>query len=81
MAVGAQLYCLEAGIDVPASLAIGAYSGLEIGQIMPHRLTTVRSKRFDIGQRSARAILRRLDGKRPRRIQDLGFEFIEGETA
>ncbi len=80
-AVGGLIHCIEAGIDVPGSLALGAFGGLKIGQLTPRKITTVGLKRFETGKISAKVIIDRLNGKNPRRIHDLGFEFIAGETA
>lgn len=79
-AIGGLIYCLEAGIDVPGRLAVAGFSGLNSGQIMPSKLTTIATRRYDIGKFGARAILNRLDGQKVSRILDLGFELIEGET-
>ncbi|MCG8512103.1 MAG: LacI family DNA-binding transcriptional regulator [Rhodospirillales bacterium] len=79
-AAGGLIHCMEAGIDVPSSLALAAYSGLKIGRIMPRQLTTIQVNRFEIGELSARVILDRLDGKTPDRVHDVGFELIAGGT-
>jgi len=80
-AVGGLLHCIETGIDVPGSLALGSFGGLKIGQLTPKKITTVRLKRFETGKISAKAIVDRLNGKNPRRIRNLGFELIVGETS
>lgn len=82
MAVGGLMHCLRSGIAVPAQLALAGFNGLDIGEAMPLRLTTVRSPRYRIGQRAAEQLLARLAGDRqtPRKL-DLGFEFIAGQTA
>jgi LacI family gluconate utilization system Gnt-I transcriptional repressor len=82
MAVGGLMHCLRSGIAVPAQLALAGFNGLDIGEAMPLRLTTVRSPRYRIGQRAAEQVLARLagDGQTPRKL-DLGFEFIAGQTA
>lgn len=80
-AVGGLLYCIEVGIEVPKSVALGAFGGLRIGQLMPQKITTIRLRRFETGRLSAKAIIDRLNGKRPKRIRNLGFEFLPGETA
>lgn len=81
MAVGGVFECMHLGIDVPAQLAIAGFNGLEIGQNLPRRLTTVGSNRRLIGRRSAELILRRLAGETPDRQVDVGITLIEGETA
>ncbi|MDE1947639.1 MAG: LacI family DNA-binding transcriptional regulator [Burkholderiales bacterium] len=80
MAVGAMMHCMAAGIAVPGQLALAGFNGLEIGEAVPQRLTTIRSPRYRIGQQAAENILARIGGARPPRREDLGFEFIAGQT-
>jgi len=79
-AIGGVFHCLEAGIRIPSSMAIGGFSGLKIGQLMPIPLTTVGVERFEIGQRSAKIIVDRLNGKHPDRIDTLDIKLINGGT-
>jgi LacI family gluconate utilization system Gnt-I transcriptional repressor len=81
MAVGGLMHCLREGIEVPRRLALAGFNGLEIGEAMPLRLTTVKSPRYEIGRTAADHILARLDGGEPPKRTDLGYEFIAGETA
>jgi LacI family gluconate utilization system Gnt-I transcriptional repressor len=81
MAVGGLMHCIAAGIDVPGRLAVAGFNGLQIGEAMPRRLTTIRTPRYEIGQRAAQAILARLEGRRPERIDAVATEFIAGQTA
>lgn len=80
-ACGGILHCLENGISMPQELALAGFSGLQSGQIMPRQLTTIRTKRYDIGRMSARSVINSLVGQDVRKIVDLGFELVEGETA
>lgn len=81
LAIGAVLHCLSAGIAMPERVAIAGFNGLTIGQLLPHRLTTVSSPRVIIGRQAARCVVERLAGKEaPERI-DTGFEFLAGHTA
>ncbi|SCK58977.1 transcriptional regulator, LacI family [Variovorax sp. HW608] len=80
MAVGGLMHCLVAGIEVPGRLALAGFNGLEIGEAVPLRLTTIKSPRHSIGQRAAEHILARLAGKVPPLRLDLGCEFIAGQT-
>lgn len=80
-ATGGMVHCIEAGISIPDDLAIAGFSGLETGQNMPKRLTTILTKRFETGRMAARSILNRLSGHPTDRVKDLGFELIAGETA
>ncbi len=81
MAVGGLMHCLFAGISVPGQLALAGFNGLEIGEAVPLRLTTIKSPRYRIGQLAADHVLARLAGQDPPRREDIGFEFIAGQTA
>jgi LacI family gluconate utilization system Gnt-I transcriptional repressor len=81
MAVGGLMHCLAAGIAVPQRLALAGFNGLEIGEAVPLRLTTVSSPRHEIGRLAAERILARLDGLTPPAITDLGCTFVAGQTA
>ena len=81
MAVGGLMHCMAAGIAVPERLALTGFNGLEIGEAVPQRLTTIRSPRYRIGQLAAEHILARLAGGTPPRSEDIGCEFIMGQTA
>ncbi len=81
MAVGGLMHCMAAGIPVPTRLALAGFNGLEIGEAVPQRLTTIRSPRHRIGQLAAEHILARLTGLAPPRRADTGCEFIAGQTA
>ncbi len=80
-ATGGIIHCLEKNIAMPQQLALAGFSGLQSGQIMPKQLTTIRTRRYDVGRRSARCVLNRLVGQRVRPTIDLGFELIEGQTS
>ncbi|MDP6967751.1 MAG: substrate-binding domain-containing protein, partial [Gammaproteobacteria bacterium] len=79
-AIGGYFHCLGAGIEIPTQLAIGGFSGLQIGQLMPVPLTTVKIDRFEIGRRSAGIIVDRLNGKQPQRINTVDISLIKAET-
>lgn len=81
MAVGGLMHCLAAGIDVPDRLALAGFNGLEIGEAVPQRLTTIKSPRHRIGQLAADHLLARLAGETPPRVEDVGCEFVAGQTA
>ncbi|CAN7245820.1 LacI family DNA-binding transcriptional regulator [Variovorax sp. LjRoot290] len=81
MAVGGLMHCMAAGISVPDQLALAGFNGLEIGEAVPLRLTTIKSPRYRIGQLAADHILARLAGQTPPLREDIGLEFIAGQTA
>jgi len=82
LAVGALLACQRRGIDVPGTLAIAGFNGLEFGGEVLPRLTTIQTPRLDIGRRAAQMIAARLDGEDPpdRRV-DLSFTLLKRESA
>lgn len=80
-ASGGLIFCIEAGIQIPSDLAVAGFSGLATGQNMPQALTTIATKRHEIGRVSARSILRDLEGANERKINDLKFELAIGQTA
>jgi len=80
MAVGGLMHCMATGIDVPGRLALAGFNGLEIGEAVPLRLTTVKSPRHRIGELAAEQILARLAGQTPPLRHDVGYEFVAGQT-
>lgn len=80
-AAGGLMYCLQNNISVPDQLAIAGFTGLESSQHLPLKLTTIQTNRYEIGRRSARYILTRLAGAKPKSTMDLKFELVEGETS
>ena len=66
---------------MPERLALFGFNGLEIGQVLPKPLSTIRSNRFLIGRVAVEKLLE--SGERPAEPQvvDTGFEIIEGATA
>ena len=79
-AIGGMIYCVENGIRIPEDIAIVGFSGLAIGQNIPLRLTTVETRRLETGRTAARCVLNRLNGRRERRIFDMGYTLLHGET-
>lgn len=81
MAVGGFFHCLTAGIAVRDQLALFGFNGLDIGQVLPMQLSTVRSNRFLIGKTAVERLLESPTRPEGRLIVDTGFEIIEGATA
>jgi LacI family gluconate utilization system Gnt-I transcriptional repressor len=80
MAVGGMFHAMVAGLSVPGDLALAGFNGLAIGQALPLPLTTIASRRQEIGDLAARALLARLGGQPAARVQDVGFRLITGAT-
>lgn len=77
MAIGGYFHCLARGISVPDELAIMGYNGLDVGQLAPQPLTTLRTPRMRVGELGARLIC----SDEPAGTTDLGFELMPGATA
>ena len=80
-AMGGVNLCLELGMRIPDDLAIAGFSGLRMAQCLPQPLTTIRTRRRDIGKTAARNVLKRLSGTPVERKVDFGFELIKGHSA
>ena len=81
MAIGGVFHCMARGIRTPSDLAIVGYNGLGMGQCLPQPLTTVGTKRFEIGVAAGQAVVDRLSGRSVAAVIDVGFELITGATA
>lgn len=75
------MHCISNDISIPDELAIAGFSGLESGQHLPLKLTTIQTSRYEIGRRSARIVMAELSGEQSAPVLDLGFSLTEGETA
>ena len=65
------------GIRVPEDIGIAGFDDLEIAQQMVPALTTVRTKRLQIGKLSAEMLLNRINGNANLlNAMDLGYEII-----
>lgn len=80
MAVGAMFHALGAGLNVPGDIALAGFNALAIGQALPLPLTSVASRRDEIGALAAKALLARFAGDDVARVQDVGFRLIPGAT-
>lgn len=81
MAVGGVFHCMEAGIELRSGLALFGFNGLDVGQALPRPLSTILSKREEIGQLAVRNFLAEPDRPAATSSIDTGFEIIPGETA
>ncbi len=82
LAVGAILECGRRGIDVPGTVAIAGFNGLELGHEILPRLTTVATPRFEIGKMAAEMIVARIAGRDPGLLRrDLGYRVLGRESA
>ena len=68
---GGLLYCLDKGIDVPGSVGLAGFNGLELLDGLPRRLATMDACRLEVGRRAAQIIAGR------NAAPDLGAEVVE----
>ncbi len=59
---GGLLYCLDKGIDVPGTIGLAGFNGVELLDGLPRKLATMDSGRREIGREAARIIAGRIDG-------------------
>lgn len=81
MAVGGLMLCQKKGLKIPGDIAIAGFGGLDIGSILPARLTTTSTFRLRIGKQAAENLLKRIEGTPVTVVDDVGFELVRGETA
>ena len=81
LAVGGYFHCMSAGISVPTQLGLVGFNGIELGQALPEKLTSVRTPRFSMGRESATVLLRHCRNETVERLHDLGFEMLLEGTA
>ena len=82
LAVAALRAAHEAGIDVPARLAVLGFGDFDVAAVVRPALTTIAIPGEAIGRAAARAVLERLSGGAPRPVrEDLGFGIVRRESA
>lgn len=54
---GGLLWCLEQGIDIPGQIGLAGFNDIDLLKGLPRRLTTMDSRRRDIGRAAAKLIL------------------------
>lgn len=80
MALGALMWCLEHGIDVPGQLAIMGLHDTPLARHMRPSLTSIHLPRYELGKQSAIALMQRFADPDFTTQRDLGFEIIERGT-
>lgn len=81
MAVGGLMFCQQKGIKIPGDVAIAGFGGLDIGSVLPARLTTTNVRRLRVGKLAAENLIKRLNSEPVSVVDNVGFELIKGETA
>lgn len=81
MAVGGIMMCQQKGIKVPGDVAIAGFGGMDIGAVLPTRLTTSTAFRLRIGKMAAENLLKKINGSPVGMLTDVGTELVKGGTA
>jgi LacI family gluconate utilization system Gnt-I transcriptional repressor len=82
LAVGALFELQRRGIATPERVAIAGFDDLDIASQVVPPLTTLRVPRYEIGRQAGEMICARLAGRSvPRRVVDIGYEFVPRSTA
>lgn len=58
---GGLLYLLDKGVDVPGTVGLAAFNGVELLKGLPRQLATMDSCRLDVGRRAAEMIAARVE--------------------
>ena len=80
-AVGAIRAIRDRGLRVPEDVSVMGFDGIELGNYLSPRLTTVRQARERIADRSLEILLSDIAGERPAVHELLPFDIVEGESA
>lgn len=81
LAVGAIRAIRDRGLRVPEDVSVIGFDGIELGNYLSPRLTTVRQARERIADRSLEILLSDIAGERPAVHELLPFDIVEGESA
>lgn len=81
LAVGAIRAIRDRGLRVPEDVSVMGFDGIELGNYLSPRLTTVRQARERIADRSLEILLSDIVGERPAVHELLPFDIVEGESA
>ncbi|MDQ2848585.1 MAG: substrate-binding domain-containing protein [Actinomycetota bacterium] len=79
LAVGVIRAAESLGLAVPDDLSVVGFDGIELPALGEHTLTTMRQPMQDKGRAAATAVLRLIDGGRPRSTE-FSCEFVPGTT-
>jgi len=82
LAHGAMLEALALGIDLPRALSVTGFDDMELSAQIPPGLTTMRIPTAEIGRRTAKHLLARLNGEKTHKRTELAVELVvRGSTA
>ena len=81
MALGAIRALHDKGLRVPEDVSVVGFDGIELGNYMSPKLTTIRQDREVIAKRSVEILLGNITGEKGAEHETVPFRIIEGESA
>ncbi len=81
LALGVLFECHRAAIEVPKRIGIVGFNDLDMMHVAFPSVTSVRTPRYEIGNRAVAMALAEIAGNRPEeRVVDLGFELVARDS-
>lgn len=80
IALGTMFECLRRRIRVPQDFGIAGFNDLELMAVASPSITSVVTHRYDMGRRAIDMLFAAMDGRRPERTVDLGFELVQRQS-
>jgi LacI family transcriptional regulator len=82
MAVGAVRAAREAGLDVPADLAVVGFDDIQLASLVTPSLTTIRQDKLGVGTAAGEGLLGLVEGGRSKRsVQPMPVELVVRESS
>jgi len=82
LALGAMLYCLNAGVRIPQEIGIVGFGGQELGQLLPPGLCTVEIDADELGAKAARSLLKRMSDRADvPKVEEVGYRIVQRGSA
>lgn len=79
-ALGAIRAIKDSGLNVPEDISVIGYDGIEIGQYMVPKLTTIQQPGRNIAERCVEILLQSIEEQKPAVREQIAFTLIEGES-
>ena len=80
MAVGAMRAIFDAGLRVPEDISVIGFDGIDLGNYLTPRLTTIRQKSDRIADRSMEILVDRIEEEKEAIHELVSFDIIAGES-
>ena len=80
IALGTMFECVRRRIRIPQDFGIVGFNDLELMAVASPSITSVVTHRYDMGRRAIEMLFAAMDGKRPARTIDLGFELVPRQS-